>query len=118
MFAGHRSENGSHDSCWHGIVRKGIALTQLPGLVDDQTEGAGQKRELAAGVGQDVVNFLTRTVPEVESFGHRSGNIPSNPEQYDEPEQTPFHNNTFILRQKSECQLRGGGGGLKTVIRE
>ena len=102
--AENRTERGSDDSRAHGVVRERVPLAQLSGLEDDQTEGTGEKRDLAAGVGQDVVNFLVRPVPVVESLGHRSGDVPPDPEQYDNPEQPSFHR-TFIPQSEFAGQI-------------
>ena len=64
------AEHGILDSDAHKIVRERIAFSQVSGLKNDQTEGAGKKRCATAGIGYDIVKFLVRPIPAIKSFGH------------------------------------------------
>lgn len=54
-----------------GFARKRIARAELARLEKNQTEAAGKKREPAACVREDIVNFLARPVPKIERFRNR-----------------------------------------------
>lgn len=77
----------------------------------DEEEGTGSDSYAASGVEEYVVELLVRAVPEVKSLGHWTRNVPSNPEQYNDSEQTAFHS-SFI----SQSSVTGQPGVLKRRI--
>lgn len=96
-----RTEEGFNNPGPYKTLRGRKALASIFDPVGEE-EGTGSDGYTAAGVEEYVLKLLVRTVPVVKSLGHWTRNVPSNPEQNDDPDEPLLHISIYIAKYKDE----------------